>query len=153
MNDLKNQIKVIAITQGSAPLGYAVEVKIIAQKIGFKTKGLSEIGIVVSELVTNVLKYANKGTLIIQHIIQPEKGIEIIVEDEGPGFDFPDKVLTDGFSEGQLLTDNQFLAPKKSLGCGLGAVQRLMSSLSIENKSNGGARVVTQKLLGTGNER
>lgn len=119
-----------------------------AELLGFDSIGLSEIAISVSELVTNVVKYADEGSLTLSRIDSPRIGIQIIVEDDGPGISDIDSALIDGFSEGHHLVDDEVpIGKRRGLGAGLGAVQRLMSSVSIQNKPEGGTRVVAQKWL------
>lgn len=118
-----------------------------AQRAGFAGKDLWEVAIAVSELVTNVIKYAGTGRVILCQLDQPRLGIEIVVEDEGPGIQDIESALIDGFSEGRLLTEQDFKRPPRGLGAGLGAVDRLMDEIEIENKEPRGTRVVIRKWL------
>jgi len=138
---------VIHISKKSNPLSYASQIKHFADNFGFDEKKLAEIGITVCELVSNVIKFANQGKLIVSHITTPQPGIKIVVQDNGPGFDRIDKVLIDGYSEGRMLCEDRYVSSRKSLGCGLGAVKRLMSSLHLENNPDGGASVIVEKYL------
>lgn len=120
-----------------------------AEEIGFSGLRLGELAIAVSELVTNVVKFASTGTLILQPVSSPSAGIRIIVEDEGPGIEDIQHAVQDGFSEGRVITgvDIDPTRPPRGLGAGLGAVSRLMDHVTIENKPEGGARVTAIKYL------
>ena len=80
--------------------------------------------------------------------MEPRHGLEITVEDRGPGIEDVDSALLDGFSEGRMLTEEELMTrPRRGLGTGLGAVQRMMDSLRFENRESGGLRVVACKWL------
>jgi serine/threonine-protein kinase RsbT len=118
-----------------------------AERLGFRDAALWEISIAVSELVTNVIKYAGSGSLRITALEQPVTGVEIEVEDEGPGIQDIDLVVNDGFSEGRMLDPDIKRGDRRGLGAGLGAVHRLMDEVEIANKPDRGARVVARKWL------
>ena len=118
-----------------------------AERIGFAFNEAWEIAISVSELTTNVLKFAKTGTLRLCRIESPQPGIEIVVDDEGPGIDDIEAALVDGYSEGRLLVEDGWSRARRGLGTGLGAVGRLMDQLQIENKPEGGVRVTAYKWL------
>jgi serine/threonine-protein kinase RsbT len=118
-----------------------------AREMGFGFNESLEIAISVSELTTNVLKFAKTGVLTLCRIESPQPGVEIIVEDNGPGIDDVEAALTDGYSEGRLLFGDGFTGERQGLGTGLGAVRRLMDQVEIENKTEGGVRVTAHKWL------
>jgi len=118
-----------------------------AEERGFRDVALWEISIAVSELVTNVIKYAGEGVLRISAVENPTVGIEIAVEDEGPGIEDIEQVVVDGFSEGRMLGPDTHPEERRGLGSGLGAVHRLMDQVEIANKLDRGARVVARKWL------
>ena len=119
----------------------------LAAAIGFEGRALAEIAIVVSELVTNALKFAGGGVVGARRITAPRLGIEISVEDHGPGIEDPIAARVDGYSEGHLLEPEDYAHRTRGLGAGLGAVTRLMDEVVIESPPGGGARVVARKLL------
>jgi serine/threonine-protein kinase RsbT len=139
--------KSLQIIQESPPLAYAAEVKAFARLLGFNEKTVSEICIVVCELVSNVQKFARSGTLRIGMLNDSPQGIELIVDDVGPGIPNIELAIQDGFSEGDYIQEMDFIHQRKGLGCGLGAVKRLMNTLTIENKPEGGTRIVTRKYI------
>jgi serine/threonine-protein kinase RsbT len=121
---------------------------VFAEAVGFRGPPVHEVGIVVSELVTNVARYAGTGTLTLARLAGTPAGLELTVEDDGPGIHDIPSALADGFSQGQAL-DQVPPAQRRSLGAGLGAVKRLMHEVSIENRPEGGVRVVARKWLVT----
>ena len=119
-----------------------------ASDIGFSGRQLWEIAIAVSELVSNAVKFAGGGTLRIRVVTEPRTGVEITVEDQGPGIQDIPSALLDGYSEGRMLGDEDLISiPRRGLGAGLGAVQRMTDSLCIENVDGGGLRAVAVKWL------
>ena len=92
----------------------------IAAYIGFSKVCTEEISIVVSELATNIVKFAQEGKILIcPFIINEKKGIDIIALDNGQGIYDTDKALRDGFST------------SASLGSGLGAIKRLTDEFDL----------------------
>jgi serine/threonine-protein kinase RsbT len=118
-----------------------------ARRIGFDGKEIGAIAIAVSELVTNALKFAGSGVLTARRIESPRVGIELSVEDRGPGIRDPAAARIDGYSEGRLLQPEEYAHRTRGIGAGLGAVARLMDEVSIESPPGGGVRVVARKFL------
>lgn len=118
-----------------------------AEDAGFSGNEIWEIAIAVSELTTNVLKFARTGMITLCRIQSPHPGIELIVEDQGPGIDDIETAVIDGYSEGRFLAEDRWIRARNGLGAGLGAVRRLMDRVEIENKPEGGVRVTTYKWL------
>jgi len=116
-----------------------------AAEIGFTGNDLAEIAIVVSELVSNVSKFAMRGQVTMEAIGEPRRGIRIVVADDGPGIEDIDSAMLDGFSEGRMLCDDEIRHDGQGLGSGLGAVERLTDELFLENLEEGGLRVTAIK--------
>jgi len=101
----------------------------IAAEIGFPSFARQEIAIVVSELATNILKYARRGDINLRAIDAPPRGpgLEIIAEDEGPPIADLEMALRDGYSaHGPILPERQI--GRGGIGGGLGAVLRMTDS-------------------------
>jgi serine/threonine-protein kinase RsbT len=123
------------------------------QLVGFRDTALWEISIAVSELVANVIKYAGQGVITIEVLNEPGVGVEIVVEDEGPGIQDIDLAVIDGYSEGRMLEPDVRRDERRGLGSGLGAVHRLMDEVEISNKPDRGARVVARKWIAKAKKR
>lgn len=82
---------------------------------------------IISELGTNILKYAGSGRLLLRAIrCGSRQGVEVLAIDEGPGIPDIAKAMQDRFTTG------------KTLGLGLGAVQRLASEFELRSPAQGG---------------
>jgi serine/threonine-protein kinase RsbT len=89
---------------------------------------------VVSELASNIIKYAGKGVLSIQ--AQPKFNgacFEVEARDEGPGITDKEQALEDGFSE------------SGTLGLGLPGIKRLVDEFTLDSEPGQGTRVFVRK--------
>lgn len=87
---------------------------------------VEQIAIAVSELATNLLRYASDGTIRVQAVDGLKgRGIRIESRDRGPGISDIALALQDGFSTGG------------GLGSGLPGVVRLMDDVDISTDQNG----------------
>ncbi|TQQ81406.1 ATP-binding protein [Halonotius roseus] len=92
----------------------------MAADIGFDESAVGEIGIVATELASNVRKHADSGELAVSKLSDGDRaGIRIESFDIGPGIVNVDAAFADGTSTAG------------SLGGGLGAVNRLMHQLTV----------------------
>jgi anti-sigma regulatory factor (Ser/Thr protein kinase) len=102
---------------------------------GFKFDEVSagRIGIIVSELATNIVRHAGSGELLIQVLddgVSPE--LEVLAIDQGPGMPDVDRCMRDGYSTGG------------SLGQGLGAVSRLSGVFDLHSTVGRGTVVLSR---------
>lgn len=108
----------------------------IARSAGFGSTDEVMIATAVSELSTNILRYATCGTVIISTILSNGRtGIEIRAEDKGPGIRNLNLAMQDNFSTSE------------SLGLGLSSVERIMDTFEIESETGRGTRVEARKWL------
>jgi anti-sigma regulatory factor (Ser/Thr protein kinase) len=92
----------------------------IAQRMGFAEARRNDIGIVVTELATNVLLHAAKGELLICPSVEGEHfWLDILALDQGPGIRDVGRSMEDGYSS------------IGTAGQGLGAIARLSNESSI----------------------
>jgi serine/threonine-protein kinase RsbT len=122
-------------------------VSIAALEAGLTDRGIWCLAIAACELATNVLKFAGSGQIDIVQMEYPKRGIRIVVEDSGPGIENIEAATQDGFSEGRFVVEHSGAVRPRGLGSGLGAVKRLMDAVTIENRRNGGLRVIAEKCL------
>lgn len=89
---------------------------------------------VVSELGSNILKFAGSGEVRLRTLHEPHRdGLEIVAEDHGPGIDDVARALEDHFSSAG------------TLGLGLPSVRRIMSELQIDSSPGQGTRITARK--------
>ena len=107
-----------------------------AEKMGFDEASLSEIDLCVTELLTNLVVHKAKNGKVRFHEITENglSGIEILVEDEGPGIRDIPEVLRGGKSTAG------------SMGQGLATVQRNVDEFKIHSDSQG-TRITIRKYL------
>jgi serine/threonine-protein kinase RsbT len=111
-----------------------IAVKNLAAEIKFSDPEQSLIATAASELATNIVRYAGKGTITIEILSKGRiLGISINAEDEGPGITDIEKALSPEYSTGN------------SLGLGLSSVQRIMDIFEINSELGRGTTVQTVK--------
>ena len=108
--------------------------KKLAAQLGFAESEQFLIATAVSELATNIIRYANRGRITLRMIREDGRtGIEVTAEDHGPGIVNIDEAMQEHFSSGS------------GLGLGLPSVRRIMDEFAIESNPGQGTRVVVRK--------
>lgn len=111
-----------------------VRAKAIGVTLGFNYMDQTRIATAVSELARNVFQFAGGGKVTIRTVqAQDRKGIEVVVEDHGPGIENLELALKGGHSTGG------------GLGLGLSGSKKLMDDFDIKTKVGEGT-IVTIKL-------
>jgi serine/threonine-protein kinase RsbT len=101
-----------------------------AVKIGMSMVGQTKLITAASELVRNMLRYANGGEAIVEIVVQNSvKGIRLTFADKGPGIKDLKLAMQDGFSTG------------RSLGLGLPGAKRLSNEFTIKSEEGKGTTV------------
>ncbi len=109
------------------------EVRLLAGTLRFSDKKKGELDIIVAELLSNLVKYAREGELLVRPgNIAGTGSIELISVDSGPGMADPRQMMTDGMSTGG------------SLGQGLGAIQRLADEFQLYSHPGHGTVVLVR---------
>lgn len=109
-------------------------VKEYAVKIGMGLVNQTKLITAASELVRNMLRYANGGDALIEVVSKGrENGVRLTFIDKGPGIANVEQAMKDGFSTG------------KSLGLGLPGTKRLVSEFDIKSKVGEGTTVTVTK--------
>jgi serine/threonine-protein kinase RsbT len=104
----------------------------IGRWAGLSDRAQQELAIAIAELVSNAVRHAGGGEAEIRVIHGPGPGgearwgVEVVVRDSGPGLD--PRLATEEGAAAQ-----QPRLPGQGLGVGLGAVHRLMSSVTIRS--------------------
>jgi len=105
----------------------------LASRLGFNETDRGKVGIVLSEVATNLVKHAKDGKLILQTLEQDQiGGIEILALDKGPGIRNLSECMRDGFST------------TGTPGTGLGACLRLCDLFEIHSVPNLGTALLSQ---------
>lgn len=91
------------------------------------------VGICAGELATNIVKYAKRGQITLQ-----TQGGELLLsaKDRGAGIANLSQAIQDGFCNGAFLRGDE--RSRSGLGCGLGAVLRLMDRVEFVHPPDGG---------------
>jgi serine/threonine-protein kinase RsbT len=102
--------------------------------LGFDPARSQMVATAVSELAGNIIKYAERGEVIVRGVSnRGRKGVEVVVSDQGPGISDLEQALRDHFST------------SGTLGLGLPGVRRLMDDFSIESAPGRGTTIVVCK--------
>ncbi|MGA9648734.1 serine/threonine protein kinase [Pedobacter sp.] len=106
-------------------------------KIGMDSARIAEVDIVAAEMTSNLFKYADGGEILFG--VFSESGIpyvELICIDKGPGIKNPARMMQDGMSTG------------KTLGAGLGSIQRLSDTFDIYSIPEWGTILLSRIYVG-----
>ena len=103
----------------------------LAERLGFSDSRVGDVGIVVSEIAANLWKHAVGATLGVQVALRDGvPGVRVIASDSGPGMVDLDLSALDGHSTAG------------TLGVGLGAVNRLSSTVDVSTAPGRGTVLV-----------
>lgn len=109
-------------------------VKEYATKIGMGLVNQTKLITAASELVRNMLRYANGGEAFIEVVSDGRNnGVRLVFADKGPGIADLKQAMKDGFSTG------------KSLGLGLPGTRRLVNEFDIKSAVGQGTTVTILK--------
>jgi serine/threonine-protein kinase RsbT len=124
----------MAIMKEQDVIPFRNRIKEYAVKIGMGLVNQTKIITAASELVRNMLKYANGGQVSIEVVSKGrENGIRLTFEDQGPGIRDIRLAMKDGYSTG------------KSLGLGLPGAKRLVSEFDLRSEPGKGTTVTVIK--------
>ena len=109
----------------------------LAESVPLDEVMTANVGIVATELASNMFKHAGGGELFIRHISDEEfKGLELVAVDRGPGMRDISLALQDGHST------------SGTPGTGLGAARRLSEVFDLHSEPGKGTVVLSR--IGTG---
>jgi len=124
----------IAIVDERSVIRSVLLARKFAVSIGFDANVVAMVTTSVSELARNIVKYANRGELILREVQRRDRpGIEIEARDNGPGIEDIAQAMTDSMSTGG------------TLGLGLPGVRRMMDEFEINSTPGDGTQVVVRK--------
>jgi serine/threonine-protein kinase RsbT len=102
------------------------DARILATRVGCDRYDAEAIVLAVSELATNLVRYAPGGAIVVSAIADGNAvGVAVDAHDAGPGIADVELALRDGFST------------RGGLGSGLPAVRRLMDDFAITTSPDG----------------
>jgi serine/threonine-protein kinase RsbT len=129
-------IQEITILQGNDVIRARQSAREMAQELGFEIVDQIYISTATCELSRNVYQYSGQGKVTIKPVSRHgARGIEIVVEDRGPGIPDIEQVLQNGFS------------PRRGRGHGLPGTRRLMDEFDIHSQVGVGTTVKMMKWL------
>jgi len=105
----------------------------MAINCGLSKTQVGKVNIVVSEMASNLVKYASKGGEFLVRCLDSEPGgLEIICLDKGPGMYDPQRMLLDGVSTAG------------TAGEGLGAIQRQSDVFDLYSQAGSGTVILSR---------
>lgn len=117
-------------------MGHLVAItKKLALDAGFSLQDSHLLALAVSEMATNVIRYACNGRVSIQKTSNL-KGLEVLIEDSGHGISDLELFMQDGISTW-----------KNSLGLGFGVAKRAVDSLTIDKSDSSGTSISLVKYM------
>jgi anti-sigma regulatory factor (Ser/Thr protein kinase) len=99
----------------------------LCRQLGFQETDQGKVGIIVTEIANNLVRYAQDGLLLLQPLMDRSLGMEILALDKGPGIPNLSDCIRDGYSTGG------------TRGGGLGAIQRIATVFDIYSTPQGTA--------------
>ena len=131
MSSEKRRVPIIHEADVSRAL---LEARLFAKSMAFSEVDIQMIATAVSELAGNIIKYADRGEIIIDKIEKGyHAGIEIVASDKGPGILDIEQAVTDNYSS------------SGTLGLGLPGVKRMMDEFEIQSTEGQGTTVLIRK--------
>ena len=131
MSSEKRRVPIIHEADVSRAL---LEARLFAKSMAFSEVDIQMIATAVSELARNIIKYADRGEIIIDKIEKGyHVGIEIVARDKGPGILDIEQAVTDNYSS------------SGTLGLGLPGVKRMMDEFEIHSTEGQGTTVLIRK--------
>ncbi|PSN12105.1 serine/threonine protein kinase [filamentous cyanobacterium CCT1] len=126
-----NESTAIAITEQSQAGEARRAALALATRLGFEETKRGRIGILVTEVASNLILHGGGGVIVLRAIAQADTvGIEVLGLDKGSGMPDVEECLQDGFSTAG------------TSGNGLGAIRRLADFFDIYSLPNKGTALV-----------
>ena len=120
----------VMIASESDTILAVIAVREMAGKLKMGRGATSSLATAVSELATNIIKYAKRGKVTLRAVRRRHQpGIEAIVEDRGPGIDDIETAM------------KEHTSTSGTLGLGLPGTKRLVDEFEITSEPGQGTRV------------
>jgi len=129
---MPENLLILGIQQESDVMVATHSVSRMTKNIGMTTTESTLCATVVSELATNIIRYAELGEIALKY---DDDTLHIIAKDKGPGIKDIALARQEGYSSGS------------GLGMGLSGVARIMDTMEIESTPNQGTCITTTKAV------
>ncbi|MDQ3616688.1 MAG: anti-sigma regulatory factor [Actinomycetota bacterium] len=107
-----------------------------AARVGFAATDLTLIATAISEMARNIVKFAERGEVLIAEISEDgRQGVTVVARDAGPGIPNLPRAMRDGYST------------YEGLGLGLPGARRLMDQFDVVTELGKGTTVTMTKWL------
>lgn len=127
---MSDRQRMIVIWTEADTVSAALAVREMAEDAGMSSGAASALATAVSELTTNVVKYAGRGRLTLRSVKRMgQPGLEAVVRDAGPGIDDLEAAMQEHVSTGG------------TLGLGLPGTKRLVDEFEVDTGPGRGTRV------------
>lgn len=127
----------VAVIESSQPSAARFAAREAALGAGFSEDDGHRAGLIATELATNLVKHARDGELLVREIHDsPQREVEMLAIDRGPGMPDVPRSLLDGHSTAG------------SAGTGLGAVRRLADDFDIYSEQIRGTVILARVRAG-----
>ena len=127
----ESRVDLCDLSDSGAAIGAA---RHMAARAGFGETEQCLIATAVSELATNIIRYAGSGEVTVRAVRDGRReGVEVVALDRGPGISDVAKAMQENYSTGN------------SLGLGLPGVKRIMDEFTIDSTPGRGTRCVARK--------
>jgi anti-sigma regulatory factor (Ser/Thr protein kinase) len=125
---------VVPVAESSQPSSARMRARELAERAGFDGTDAHRVGLVTTELATNLVKHAGTGGEILMRTTHcgPAAEVELLSIDRGPGMRDVSQSMGDGHST------------SGSPGTGLGAIQRLSDDFDIYSQAGKGTVVLAR---------
>ena len=108
-------------------------VREVCTQLGFSLVDQTKVVTAASELARNTIVHGGGGTMEIESLNGPRRGLRLTFADKGPGIPDIDLALRDGFTTGT------------GMGLGLGGAKRLVNDFEIDSRVGEGTKVTVTR--------
>ena len=107
----------------------------LCRDLGFTGAIQIKVATAISELARNVIQYAGAGRVLLDTVKGQRSGIQVVVQDEGPGIEAIDEIMRGEFSS------------KSGMGIGIVGTRNLMDDFEVETAPGKGTVITARKYL------
>ncbi len=105
----------------------------LAARLGFSKTEMTVIATAVSEISRNIVRFAERGEVLLELVDEPRAGLRVVARDIGPGIPDVERALAEGYST------------YRGLGLGLPGARRLMDEFDIASEVGRGTTITMTK--------